>query len=157
MATRRAIPPLALSGAGERRQRVVVAPRGPRRTRWRRGLSEPGNAPFSDAAQPYAAIVKTLEGEAYAEDDVVHARHPQCVDSLNEALGNLELFELHSRSCPKPIGRIESLCSALRFRSPARGRRPVGGLRRRRKNTARIARATVNVAICRAFLRSVLP
>ena len=115
VATRRVVPPLALSGAGERRQRVVVAPHGPRRTRWRRGLSETGNAPFSDAAQPYAAIVKPLEGEDYAEDDLVRARHPQCVASFKEALGNTEVLEIHSRSFPKPFGRIESLCP-LRFR-----------------------------------------
>ena len=91
----------------------------PERTRWRRGLSEPGNLPCSDAAQPYAALAKTLEGEAHAEDDLVRARHPQRVGNFKEALGNTELFELHSRSYPtKPIGRIESLHLALRFRMP---------------------------------------
>ena len=73
--------------------------------RWRRGLSEPGNTPFSDAPQPYAAIVKTLGSEAYAEDDVVRASHPWRVGSLEEALGNTKVLEIHSRSFPRPIER----------------------------------------------------
>ena len=35
---------------------------------------------------------------------------------LKETLGSTELLELHSRSFPSPIGRIESLCPPLRFR-----------------------------------------
>jgi hypothetical protein len=46
----------------------------------------------------------------------VRARHPQRVGSLKEALDNTELLEIHSRSFPKPIGRIESLRPVLRFR-----------------------------------------
>ena len=56
-----------------------------------------------------------MEGEAHAEDDVVRARHPQRAGNLKEALGDTEVWELHSRSFPRPIGRIESLHS-LRFR-----------------------------------------
>ena len=52
------------------------------------------------------------------EDDVVRARHSQRAGSLKEALGNTELLELHSRSFPKAVGRIESLHLALRFRIP---------------------------------------
>ena len=53
----------------------------------------------------YDAVAEALEGEAYAEDDVVRARHPQRVGSLKETLGNTELLELHSRSFPKLMSR----------------------------------------------------
>jgi hypothetical protein len=35
-------------------------------------------------------MVKTLEGEVHAEDDLVRARHPQRVGSLKGELGNTE-------------------------------------------------------------------
>ena len=38
----------------------------------------------------YDAVVEALEGEAYAEDDVVRSRHPQGTVGLEEAPGRLQ-------------------------------------------------------------------
>ncbi len=48
-------------------------------------------------------MVKTPEGEARAQGDVVHVRHPRRVGSLKEAPDNKGPLELRSKPFSEPI------------------------------------------------------
>ena len=55
----------------------------------------------------------TSRANVYVKDGVADS-----VPRLEDALGHTEQLDLHSRSFPNPIERIESLRPALRFRVP---------------------------------------